>query len=363
MRIGICIAELDKAGGTNRVVVNLANTFEKKLLNVQLISIHTTNGKTYYPLNGKIAVQHLGVKLYQNVIARSSVTFIKTIVALIKVARNVDVLIATDPITCFAFSFLKKKFPGKKFIACEHMGIAVSAKHSLLARKLLYKYVDAVVVLNERDKVLLQQNVTMKHCFVIPNQVSFYPSESAACINKKMVTVGRYVPQKGYDILIDILKEVMPANKDWSIDIVGDGYMKQELNDKINSYGLQHQVKLIEPTKNVAQLYIQASAYLMPSRFEGFPMVLLEAKACGLPCISFDCPAGPAEIIEDNDGIVIPLFDKQAFGGAMQLLIDNESLRISMGRHAKQNVKKFSEEAIYDKWDNLFKTVFNANIA
>lgn len=358
LRIGLCIAEVSNAGGTNRVVVNLANSFVKNNIDVTIFSINSTVGKPYYSLHDKVHINYLGVKLHKNVLLRSVFSFLNTVKALKKAVPNIDVLIATDPITCFAFSFLKTKFPDKKFIACEHMGIEVAGKHSLIARRLFYKKLDAVTVLNERDKLLLeQQGIKMKSCFVIPNEVSFYPEESADCTVKKMITVGRLVPQKGYDILVEILKDVMPRHKDWLVEIIGNGEMKEALQEKIDAYDLQKQVILMPPTQNIINAYLSASAYLMPSRYEGFPMVLLEAKACGLPCIAFDCPAGPAEIIEKNDGFLVPLYNEIEFGNAMEKLMNNETLRIEMGAHAKHNVLKYNSDAIYKKWQQLFEAI------
>ena len=354
----LLIAEIFRPGGTNRVVVNLANKFTKEGYKVSVYSVNSKGGQPYYALSEAVEIKHLNIPLAKNVAVRSTIGLYKTYKALIKATKGGQIIIATDPISCFALAFLKKKYNERICIAAEHMGIAVSAKHSAVARKKLYKYLDAVAVLNAIDKKLLeQQQVQMKHCAVIPNEVSFYPEQSPDYSVKKMVTVGRYVPQKGYDILIKILSNVLPKHKDWSVDIIGDGYMRDELTQKIKEANLSGQVNLLMPTQNIIEAYLSASVYLLPSRFEGFPMVLLEAKACGLPCIAFDCPAGPAEIVEPNDGRLIPFLDEVKFAEAMKELMHNVDLRRELGKNAKQNVLKYSTDVVYKKWEHLFKTI------
>ncbi len=356
--IVLLIAEIFRPGGTNRVVVNLANKFTDEGYKVSVYSVNSSEGAPYYALHKNVEIKHLNVPLARNVAVRSTIGLYKTYKALIKATQDGQIIIATDPISCFALAFIKRKYNKRICIAAEHMGIAVSAKHSAIARKKLYKYLDAVTVLNAIDKDLLElQQVQMKHCAVIPNEVSFYPEQTPDYSVKKMVTVGRYVPQKGYDILINILSSVLPKHKDWSVDIIGDGYMRDELQKKIDQENLSDQVKLLQPTQNIIEAYLSASVYLLPSRFEGFPMVLLEAKACGLPCIAFDCPAGPAEIVEPNDGRLIPFLDEVKFAEAMEELMQNPGLRTELGKNAKQNVLKYSTDAVYQKWNQLFRQV------
>lgn len=112
------------------------------------------------------------------------------------------------------------------------------------------------------------------------------------------------------------------------------------------------------PEKEVMNVYLDASIYVLPSRFEGFGMVLIEAMACGVPCIAFDCHYGPADIITDGeDGFLVPEGDIRQLTDKICFLIENESVRKEMGSAARNNVKKYLPENIVKQWDELFKTL------
>lgn len=119
-------------------------------------------------------------------------------------------------------------------------------------------------------------------------------------------------------------------------------------------------VKFHNPVINIKDKYLESSIMLLTSRSEGFGMVLIEAMECGLPCVSFDCPSGPADIIKnDEDGFLINLEDVNAMTDKISLLIENKELRKTMGEHAKKNVKRFSPDNIVRLWDELFKSLIN----
>lgn len=113
-----------------------------------------------------------------------------------------------------------------------------------------------------------------------------------------------------------------------------------------------------EPEKNILSKYLQSSIYVMSSRFEGFGMVLIEAMACGVPCVSFDCPFGPSDIIKNNeDGFIVENGNSEALAEKLNLVIEDDSLRKDFGVNAKQNVKRFLPEIILKQWVELFKEV------
>src|SRR5690606_404823 len=117
-------------------------------------------------------------------------------------------------------------------------------------------------------------------------------------------------------------------------------------------------VSFFEPVKNIEEKYLGSSVFAFSSRFEGFGMVLIEAMACGVPCVSFDCPCGPADIIRDGeDGFLVENGDVDGFTKRLLELIEDESLRVEMGRKAKQNVRRYLPEVIVPEWDVLFKSM------
>ena len=197
-----------------------------------------------------------------------------------------------------------------------------------------------------------------KNVVVIPNPLSFYPTESSSLTNKKVIAVGKQSYQKGYDLLLQSWKIVQDKNPDWQLEIYGKKEPKEGLEEQAKQLGIENSVTFFEPEKNIQSKYLESSIYVMSSRFEGFGMVLIEAMACGIPCVSFDCPFGPSDIVKDNeDGFLVENGNTTQLAEKLNVLIENENLRKDFGQKAKQNVKRFEVEFILKQWDELFKEI------
>lgn len=191
--------------------------------------------------------------------------------------------------------------------------------------------------------------------FVIPNSLPFYPQESSCCENKKAICVGRLNEQKGYEYLIDAWAIVCRKHHDWQLNIYGSGEIKAELQQRISQNHLMDCILIHEPTAEIIAKYQESSIYIMSSRYEGFGMVLLEAMACGVPCVSFDCPYGPSDIIHDGeDGFLVKHLDTTALAERICYLIENPEIRKEMGKNAKKNIKRYSRENVMAQWTELF---------
>ncbi|MFT4202933.1 MAG: glycosyltransferase family 4 protein [Chitinophagaceae bacterium] len=350
--IVLFVAEITKPGGTERVVANLANSFQEHGHRVQVVSVNTIGGQSFYPLSAGVELLHLGVVLEPNVFKRMTSGFRNTVKGIRSILPiETTILMATDPMTCYALAFIQPRFPQHKYIASEHMGLAIAKSYSLLARKCLYGRMDAIVTLTQRDReALVDVGIPHKRIAVIPNQLSFLPDESCDYAAKQILTIGKYNPQKGYDLLLDYVLPVMPQYPDWKLVLVGQGEWKELLQKRIDVARLSRQIVLYPPTRDIQSHYLASSIYLMTSRYEGFPMVLLEARACGLPVLSVDCPSGPAEILHEDDGILVSMDDAEAFRGALQRLMEDEELRQSLGQNAKKDAQKYDAESIYSRW-------------
>ena len=213
---------------------------------------------------------------------------------------------------------------------------------------------DKFVVLTEEDKGYWGD---MPNIQVIPNAALFMADRYADMSRKRVIAVGRLDYQKGFDRLIDAWQIVCSTGlfQEWRLDIFGQGEWKDMLKARIKEYGLQNSLHLNEPTKEIAKEYADSSMLVMSSNYEGFPMVMIEAMACGLPVVTFDFKCGPRDIIKDEEnGLIVPDGDIQALADAMMRLMANESLRQTMSVEARKVTETYSEEVVMGKWVSLF---------
>jgi glycosyltransferase involved in cell wall biosynthesis len=222
--------------------------------------------------------------------------------------------------------------------------------------KLVAKY-DRFVVLTKQDK---QSWKNHKNISVIYNSVTNSDNKIVSSLeNKKILAIGRLSFQKNLELLIELWSEISKIHPDWSLTIVGTGDSK-ELKNKIRMMNLENVINLVSSTNAINDYYINSSLYLMTSRFEGLPMVLLEAQNFGLPIVSLDCKCGPNEIITDGeDGFLIKMEDSSGFIKKTSMLIENDSMRKEFGKKAKVNSSMFSEKVIMKQWTSLFEELVN----
>jgi glycosyltransferase involved in cell wall biosynthesis len=191
---------------------------------------------------------------------------------------------------------------------------------------------------------------------VIPNAANFIAEKYSDCSAKRVIAVGRLDYQKSFDRLIQVWEKVHQQMPDWRLDIFGQGEWQEMLQGMIDERGLQETVKLNGPTKNIGQEYSESSMIVMSSHYEGFPMVMIEAMACGLPAVSFDFKCGPRDIIKEGEnGLVVKDGDIDGLAKAMIALMRDDELRKRMGEEAKKVVETFSESKVMDKWVRLYE--------
>ncbi|HIZ85035.1 MAG TPA: glycosyltransferase family 4 protein [Candidatus Coprenecus stercoravium] len=217
----------------------------------------------------------------------------------------------------------------------------------------LTKKYNKFIVLTQEDKLDWKG---LKNIDVIPNPISFSSNIKTDYHSKEVIAAGRLCPQKGFDLMIKIWSKL---NKDiqeqWHLTIYGSGPDEKLLQELIYSYNLEKNITLHAPVKNITHEYLNSSIFCFTSRYEGFGMTLAEAMSCGLACISFDCPCGPSEIIDHQNGILIKSFDINSFVSKLEQLMQDESLRKNIGEKAYYSIRsQFSLEKIMQKWLNVF---------
>lgn len=203
--------------------------------------------------------------------------------------------------------------------------------------------------------------------YKVPHSYIYNPLNDALLISsppyaveaKAIITCGRIDFQKGYEYLIEVAKKVLEVHPDWRWDIYGDAvgtgkaYLKQ-LKERIYQCGLENKVNFMGNHKNIYDIYSKYSFYVMTSRWEGFGMVLIEAKAKGLPIISFDIYSGPSDIVRDGvDGYLIPPFDVNEMASKINFLIENPITRKKLAANSRGNLEEFRKERILIKWKKL----------
>lgn len=216
----------------------------------------------------------------------------------------------------------------------------------------LAKRFDSFVVLTKEDA----ENWDVDGVRCIPNAHTFGNVVPAALDAKRVLAVGRYSFQKGYDLLVKVWSEVHRSCPDWVLDIVGDGEERESLQRMIEERNLAGCVRLKRPTVRIANEYQSASIVALSSRYEGLPMILLEAQTFGLPVVSFRCKCGPGDVVTDGvDGYLVDEGDIEGMAGRLVALMKDVKARKEMGKAARMASERFSEERVMRQWVELFE--------
>ena len=372
MKLILCIHSTYNPGGMERVLLNKVRYFvEEKGWEVVVVTTDQHSRPSFYPFPEGVRMIDLGVnysddngkpfhkKLFGYF--RRRLEHRKRLSALLEQERP-------DIVDCFypgESSFVPSLKDGSRKVMELHqsklfhhqynrsglMGLADKVR-ARMDEKLVRRF-DRFVVLTEEDAGMWGE---MPGIRVIPNAANFIAEKYSDCTPKRVIAVGRLDYQKSFDRLIQVWEKVHQQMPDWRMDIFGQGEWQGMLHGMIDERGLQETVKLNEPTKNIGQEYSESSMIVMSSHYEGFPMVMIEAMACGLPAVSFDFKCGPKDIIKEGEnGLVVPDGDIDGLAEAMMTLMKDDELRKRMGEEAKKVVETFSEAKVMDKWVRLYE--------
>lgn len=201
---------------------------------------------------------------------------------------------------------------------------------------------------------------------IIPNPVTLYPKnvDNNKPEFKRILAVGRLNHQKGFDKLIKAFSLISNDHPLWHIDIFGHGELQDELQNDIINSGLENRIIINPPTENIYQEYFNSDFYVLSSSFEGLPLVLIEAMSCALPCVSFDCPYGPNEIITDGvDGLLVMKENVEELAQKIDWMITHPKERNEMAKKARENSQKYEISNIMIKWQSLFDALITPKLS
>lgn len=373
MKIIYCLHGTYNSGGMERIVISKANYLAKVGHDVSIVTVEQKGRKPFFEIHPKIILFDLHINyandndrgflwkifsfLIKKVIHRKRLTaYLKT--------NKADIVISTFGNEA---TFLPSIKDGSKKIAEIHFSrffriqfdrkglwSLVDKYRSRKDLKLVNKY-DKFVCLTYEDKEYWASNSNL---VVIPNFISHYPLKCASLKSHTVIAVGRLSYQKGYERLVDAWKIVVKYHPLWILKIFGSGEKRDYVNNCIIESNLEKVIEIHEPTSDIQREYLNSSIFVLSSRYEGLPMVLLEAMSCGLPVVSYDCKCGPKDIIKDGvDGFLVREGDIDDLARKIMLLIESEDLRKQMGTKAYQKSKLYSQETIMTKWEEVFESV------
>ncbi|MFN3136179.1 MAG: glycosyltransferase family 4 protein [Allomuricauda sp.] len=352
MKIYFIIGNLG-GGGAERVMTTLANGFSKTN-EVSLITFYEGEGFSIDPNVQRVKLHH-GKTKNQTVRAWFNLYhFIR------KKNSKPDIIITFMPRNALIVIPIAKIF-GIKVVVSEHTNHLTSlTPKTKFIRNYLYPFASAITILTKYDLSFYKRK--NKKVFIVPNPL-VHPTELKPFIKRKKNilaagSLNRY-QDKGFDSLLRIAAPLLEEHKDWTLTIAGSGEQGiKELANLSKELNIDSQVFLPGFCNNLKELMQNSQVFALPSKFEGLPMVLMEALSNGMACIAYDCISGPSELIEDkNNGLLIKDQDSKAFQNGLKELILNNSLRIKLAENGPDSMRPYLLDEILNLWESLFQEI------
>ena len=360
MKICFLLNGFEENGGIGRVVSILANGLSRD----EQYRIHTLS---FYG-EGKPELFPLDEGVQKDLLYHHPITMKKAMTTggIGKVRRylksnQIDVLVACGalyfPLSILACCGLKTRC-----VSWEHSNITTMDDHAFqrASRWFGAKFGDRVVLLTKKDQadhIGRYKNKGKADQIYNPIDPELYERQSFySPDSRKIISAGRLTPPKNYGVLVDVATMVLREYPDWQWDIVGEGELRLELDQRIKNAGLEGRLLLKGQVQDLYDRYQEYSFLVLTSLREGFPMVLLEGAANGLPLVSFDIETGPNEIIMDGEnGYLIEAFDQPAMIRRIKELIQSRELRLEMSGKSRERSKDFALDRILDQWKQVFR--------
>ncbi|MFY4787727.1 glycosyltransferase family 4 protein [Aliarcobacter butzleri] len=336
-------------GGAERVLTTLANYFIDKN---EITIITFNNEKSFYKLDERINIVSLNSNKNSKNIFDAIKNNISTITKLTKTIKSVNSdIVISFMTTSNILSILACKILNKPIIISERTNYDfLSSKIWKKIRKIVYPFCNHLVVQSNYD---LEKYNFVKNVSIIENPLFIKDFSEQIQRKNYFLAVGRLDKVKGFDMLIEAYSKL---NTSWKLKIVGEGKEREPLQEQIERLGLSDKVELLGRKNDVEKYYYEAGIFILSSRMEGYPNALIEAMACGCPCISFDCKTGPSSIIKNNiNGILIENENIDELSNTMNELSSNEENRQKLSIKGLEIREKLNIKNISEKWKFLFR--------
>lgn len=380
-KIVYCTPALYSAGGTERVVSLKANYFADVLgYDVTIIVTEGKNSNSFFHLSDKVEVINLGLNFEEI----WNVSFIEKVFLYLKKQRNYKKLLKRElmrirpdiTITTLRreINFINEINDGSRKIGEQHLSRSnyrrTDPRFTNICEKFFYRWWKNRIVysLTKLDKLVVltpdaaSEWTEVKNIIMIPDPLPIKVESCSTRSSKRVITIGRYSYEKGYDLLLKVWSIVEKKLSDWQLDIfaMGDPTPYVKMMDDLSID--KKRCHLNSSVVDVEDEYMKSSILVQPSRTEGFGLVIVEAMSCGLPVVSFDCENGPRSVITNGeDGFLIPPFDVEMFANSLMRLMSDDDLRKSMGEKGKQNSQRYDIDIVGQQWKQLFDELMQNN--
>ena len=354
MKILYLTPKINAEGGLERVLCLKANYLSERFNHdITIVTQNNGNDKPFYPIYDKINLLDIDLRGSRLQFVSKYLKEIKRIIE----TTNPDVIIIVDSVyKAFLVSLVSKN---KRLIYECHNSIYVqqSPKNSKWISKFTIWF-NRLGAKRMTDFVALSKDSLneweLPNGVIISNPNWLKTTESANLDSKKILIIARHSYEKGLDRFFTIWKQIAYKYPDWHVEIIGKEVENSEYKNEVIAMGISDSIIFTQPIKQIETKYFEASIYVMTSRFEAFPMVLIEAMSCGVPVIAYDCPCGPRAIISNNEnGLLIENDNQEQFASNLERLIENSELRKKIGSKAQEFVKDYDIDAIMKKWNDL----------
>lgn len=352
------IHNIQCGGGTERVCATVANELCKRGYNISIISYDAKKGPFFY-FDPRIKIGNMLTNIFERR-TRKFKWYAACKLRRFLLKNNVDIVIDIDTIHAL-WTYRAIKGTNIKWISWDHFNFTycTGSFDRMQALQLIEQYADKLILLSKADKqtYLEQTNIPENKIVQIYNPLSFEAKSYEERNNKKVLAIGRISYQKGFDLLLQAWRIVEQEIKDWTLEIVCGYGDYNALENEAKLMGIKN-ILCSPPTNDVKGKFEDSSIFVLSSRYEGFGLVLTEALTMSVPCVSFDCPVGPNEIIINGEnGLLSKPEDINDLAEKLIYLIRNEEERIRMGRNAFESSKRFSIDAIIPQWIELIENI------